>query len=219
MTIQEIHNLFNLLTDKEGGAYFPPASIDTFLDRSQMMWFNKWRPMYAESIEAQDALAPFKVVLDYTTSSSGVYAIPGNQNYISLLSMDVSVMDDVISTARRWPVKFPKEDELASRRNSQLLAPSATAPIAEVTATGSFTLWPTQVHAGTVRFFKRPPAPVFGYNQVGRVITYDSGTSTQLGWTEQYQNKIILSAIQLAGLPLDDQILQQAGIMLPQQDV
>jgi hypothetical protein len=217
MNINEIHQFFNRLTDKEIAGYFTTADIDNFLDRASMMWFNKWRMEYAISIEAQEALVPFKTILDYTTNGSGVYAVASNQNYISLLSIDVSVLDGIIP--RRWPVKVMKEDEIAARRNSQLLTPSLTAPIAEETASGSFTFYPTTVHAGTIRFFRRPAKPVLAGTIVERVFTYDSGTSTQLEWTEPYQNKIILSALQLAGVNLNDQVLQQAGIILPQQNV
>lgn len=218
MTIKEIHDLFNLLADKEAGAYFPPGDIDKFLDRGQIWLFNEYLPLYAESAEIDAALTPFKDKVDYSTNSSGAYTIASNRNYVRLRSINVSVVHSTYGT-QRHDVKIMKDDELANRLKSQLLAPSASNPVGEEVGTGSFIIYPAATHAGTIRFFRRPAAPVFGYTQVGRVITYNSGTSTQLEWTEPYQNKVVLRALHLAGINLNDQQLQQAGIMLPEKDV
>ena len=112
-----------------------------------------------------------------------------------------------------------REDELPARRNSQLLAPSATRPIGIERASGSFKLYPEQVHAGTLRFFRRPAAPVFSYTQSGREIVYDVNTSTQLEWTEPYVNKVVLKALMFMGVNLDNPMLQQLGLALPQNNV
>lgn len=208
----------DLICDKEQIGYFTPGEKDKFLDRASLWQFNDYRKTYAENIEAYEALAPFKDELDYTTSSQGVYTVAGNRNYVQLRAMDVSVVDPDYG-ARRFDVDFPKEDELAERKKSQLIPPSATAPIGEEIAAGSFRLYPAQVHAGTLRFFRRPAVPVFGFTQSGRVITYDSGTSTQLEWTEPYVNGVIFKAIQFMGINLDNKMLQEVGMLLPQADV
>lgn len=217
MNISELHSLFLLLADKEQGAYFPPGDIDRFLDRGSMWLFNDFRAVYAENVEAFEALAPFKTAIDYSTNSSGEYTVPSLNNYVQLLSLDVAVVDSF--GTRRWPVKVMKEDELAARLASQLKAPSSTKPVAVETGVGAFKIWPAATHGGTIRFLKRPAAPVYGFTQSGRRFTYNSGTSTQLEWTEPYQNKVVLRALHLAGINLNDQQLQQAGILLPQNNV
>lgn len=215
MTIEEVHKEIDQIIDKDAGAYFPPAVKDAALDRASMWLFNKYRKEYATNIDAYEAMAPFKKKVDYTTNGSGVINIntpAGDQLYVQLLSMDVSVVDADTGQPRRWPVEILKDDEIASRRNSQLLPPSATEPIAEETARGAFILYPAQVHAGTARYFKRPAVPVFGYNQVGRVITYDPGTSTQLEWTEPYLSKVIWLSVYYLGVNLDSEMLRKAGL-------
>jgi len=220
MNISEIHNFINLIVDQEQAGYFPPADIDTFLDRASMWAFNKYRAEYATSIEAYEAMAPFKATaLDFATNGSGVYTVASNLNYNQLIGVDVSVVDAGTGQPRRWPVEIIKEDELPSRRNSQLLTPSSTQPIALETGPGIFKFYPEQIHAGTLRFFRRPVAPVFGYTQTGRTITYDSGNSTQLEWTEPYLNKVVFYAINLMGINLDNQMLQKAGVELPAMNV
>lgn len=220
MNISEIHDDINRILDQEQAGYFPPADIDAFLDRGSMWLFNRYRREYAGSVDAYEALAPFKATpLDYSTNGSGVYAIAGNLNYAQLLGVDVSVVDAGTGQARRWPVEIIKEDELASRRNSQLLAPSATLPIALETASGAFKFYPEQVHAGTFRFFRRPAVPVFAYTQVGRTITYVSGSSTQLEWTEPYQSKVVGLALYYMAVNLDNPALQKIALEMIGMDV
>lgn len=220
MTIQEIHNLFDLLADNDKTGYFTPAEKDVFIDRAQMWLYNDFRAIYAENSEAYEALTPFKKKLDYSTSSGGVLtvsSVSGDDLYMALLGLEVSVVDG--GSARRFPVKVVKEDEITARRSSQILAPSATYPIAEETARGIFQFYPAQTHAGTIRYFRRPAKPVFAYTQSGRTITYNSGSSTQLEWGEPYHNKIVLKALQLAGLHLNDAVLQQLGLVLPKENI
>jgi hypothetical protein len=228
MTIQEIHDFIDLVTDKDQTGYFTHEEKDSVLDRASMWWFNKWSPVYAESAEAFEALSPFKTKLDYETDSGGVYTVSADQKYMRVTGMDVSVLDEGSEVARRWPVEFLREDEIASRLNSQLLAPSNILPIAEKRAiksgtvglfTHEFSLYPAQVHAGTLRFLRRPAKPVFSYTQDGEEITYSAEGSTQLEWTEPYINKVIAKALQFLGISLKNPILEQAGITLPQEDV
>lgn len=219
MDLQEIHNLMDDLADKDQLGYFSPEEKDRYLDRGSLWLFNDFKRQYAQGIDVYEALAPFKTELDYTTSGLGVYAVASNQNYVQLLGMDVSVVDAGTGQPRRWPVDIIREDELPARRNSQLLAPSATRPIGIQRASGSFKLYPEQVHAGTLRFFRRPAAPVFSYTQNGREIVYDVNTSTQLEWTEPYVNKVVFKALMFMGVNLDNQMLQQVGLALPQNNV
>lgn len=220
MNIDEQHKWVLRLLDQEQAGYFSDADIDSFLDRGSMWLFNKYRREYASSVDAYEALAVFKATpLDYATNGSGVYAVAGNLNYVQLLSADVSVVDAVTSLPRRWSVEMIKEDELASRRNSQLLPPSATAPIAVETAPGAFKFYPEQVHAGTLRFFRRPAVPLAFYTQVGRTFTYVSGSSTQLEWTEPYQSKVIGLALYYMAVNLDNQLLQKIAQEMVGMDV
>lgn len=219
MDLQEIHNLIDDLADKDQLGYFSPEEKDRYLDRGSLWLFNDFKRQYAQGIDVYEALAPFKTELDYTTSGQGVYTVATNQNYVQLLGMDVSVVDAGTGQPRRWPVDIIREDELPARRNSQLLAPSSTRPIGIERASGSFKLYPEQVHAGTMRFFRRPVAPVFSYTQSGREIVYDVNTSTQLEWTEPYVNKVVLKALMFMGINLDNAMLQQVGLALPQNNV
>ena len=63
-------------------------------------------------------------------------------------------------------------------------------------------MFPAQGYAGTLYYLKRPAKPVLGYTLVSRVITYDSGTSTQLEWDDEEINNVVFKAMQLLGVNL-----------------
>ncbi len=223
MTLLEIHDFIDLITSKERGGFNTYAEKDAALDRASLTLFDFYKPIYATSIEAKEALSPFRVKYDYTTSGSGQITLTSGQNFVHLLSMDVMVNDadtpSGFNPDRRYPVTFPNEDELADRLNSQTKQPTRTAPVADIHGVGWYDLYPQVVHSGTIFFLKRPAKPVFAYTQVGRVITYDSVNSVQLEWTEPYLNKCIFLAIRYLGINLDADKLFNYSTLLVKEDI
>lgn len=213
MTIQEIQDFLDLITAQERGGFNTYAEKDAALDRASLTLFEVYRAKYATSIEAKEALSPFRVRYDYTTDGTGQITLSAGQEFLHLLAMDVMVNDPDAPSGfdpdRRFDVEFPNEDELAQRRNSQTDPPSRTSPIADIVGVGWYNLYPQVVHSGTIYYLKRPDAPVFSYTQVGRVITYDPITSVQLEWTEPYLNNVIFLALRFLGVNLNNEYLNQ----------
>jgi hypothetical protein len=207
MTIAEIHDFIDLITSKERNGFNTPAEKDAALDRANLTLFDYYKPLYSKSIEAKEALAPFRVRYDYTTNGTGEITLTSGQDFVHLLSMDVMVNDPDSPSGydpdRRYPVEFISEDELADRLNSQNKQPTRTSPIADILGVGWYDLYPTVVHSGAIYFLKRPAKPVYAYSQAGRTITYNAGASTQLQWTEPYLNKVIFLAIRYLGINLN----------------
>jgi hypothetical protein len=213
MNISEIHDFIDLITSQERGGFNTPAEKDAALDRANLTLFEYYRPIYATSIEAKEALSPFRVKYDYTTSGQGQITLTSGQEFVRLLSMDVMVSDSTTPSGynsdRRYPVEFVNEDELANRLNSQNKQPTATAPVADTLGIGWYDLYPEQVHSGTMYFLKRPQKPIFAYTQSGRQIVYNAAASQQLLWTEPYLNSVIFLAIRLLGVNLDSEMLNK----------
>jgi hypothetical protein len=213
MTILEIQDFIDELTAQERGGFNTYAEKDAALDRASMTMFSFYRKIYATSIQAKEALSPFRVRYDYTTSGTGEITLSSGQNFVTLLSMNVMVNDPDAPSGfdpdRRYPVSFVNEDELSDRLNSQTKQPTRTAPIADIVDVGWYNLYPQVVHSGTIYYLKRPDVPVFGYTQAGRVITYDPTTSTQLEWTEPYLNDVIFLALRFLGINLSNEYLNE----------
>lgn len=211
MNISEIHDFIDEITSKERGGFNTPAEKDRALGRASMTIFEYYRKGYAVSIEAKEALSPFRRKYDYTTNGTGEISISTGFDFVHLLAMDVMRNDPDTPSGfdadRRYDVTFPNEDELAKRKNSQTNPPTRTAPIADIVGIGWYNLFPQVVHAGTIYYLKQPSTPVFGYTQVGRVITYVPGTSTQLEWSEPYLNSVIFLAIRYLGVNLSNEYL------------
>lgn len=213
MNLLEINDFIDLITSKERGGFNTYAEKDSALDRASLTLFGLYRKIYSRSIEAKEALAPFRGIYEYTTNGEGEITLSTNLVFAHLLAMDVMVNDPDAPSGfnpdRRYPVTFVNEDEISERLDSQVKPPTRTAPIADIVGVGMYNLYPQVVHAGNIYYLKRPDVPVFGYTQVGRVITYNPGTSTQLEWTEPYLNEVIFLAIRYLGINLDNEKLNQ----------
>lgn len=221
MTIKEIHDFIDLLAGHDQADYFNPGQKDAALDRASMWLFNRLLPDFAKTAEIDAALKPFKDQVSFSTDSDGVYNLAANKNYLRLLLMQVSVVNELTSLPETFAVEFPKEDELASRLNSKLDPPLNTAPVGEEKyidaekRMGGFKLWPEQVHAGTIRFFRRPAKPVFDYEMDGRNVVWNEGASTNLEWSEPYLNEVVLKACVFLGINVTSELLMKAGVDLP----
>lgn len=213
MNISEIHDFIDLITSQERGGFNTPAEKDAALDRANLTLFEYYRLIYAKSIEAKEALSPFRVKYDYTTNGTGEITLSSGQEFAHLLAIDAMVNDpntlSGFDSNRRYDVEFPNEDELANRKNSQTNPPTRTAPIADIVGVGWYNLYPQVVHSGSIYFLKRPQKPVFAYTQVGRVITYNAAGSTQLLWTEPWTNSVIFLAIRFLGVNLENEMLNK----------
>lgn len=212
MNISETHDFIDLICSQERSGFNTPAEIDEALDRASLTLFEFYRPNYAKTIEAKEALSPFRRKYDFVTNSSGEISISTGFDFTHLLAMEVVVVDSAAAAAgfnanRRYPVVFPNEDERADRLNSQIKQPTATSPIADIVGIGWYNLTPEIVHTGSIYYLKRPTKPFYSYSQVGRVITYLPSTSAQLEWTEPYLNNVIFLALRFLGINLNNEIL------------
>ena len=213
MTLLEIHDFIDLITSKERGGFNTYEEKDDALDRASLTLFGLYRKIYAKSIEAKEALSPFRKKYDYTTSGTGEITLSAGAEFTHLLAMDVVVTDDDAPSGydpdRRYPVAFVNEDEISERLNSQLKQPAREAPIADIVGVGWYNLYPQVVHTGTIYYLKRPNKPVFAYSLSGREVIEDEGDTVNLEWTEPYLNECIFLALRYLGINLNNELLNQ----------
>jgi hypothetical protein len=194
------------------GGYYSPPELDAITDRGQMALYTDYQPKYAISQRIKDALSPFrtKYDFDFPDSLDGIVTVPSDRNYLNLLDLYIRFAISGIPIVKRVSVEMVNEDVFSNRMDSQVNPVSATAPIGEVIALGSFQLEPQVQYRGTVTFLRRPVAPVFGYSVIsGRVIVYDPTTSTQLEWNETELNAIALKTLEMEGINLSAQDVSQ----------
>lgn len=202
MDLNDQINFLNFWIAKERGAYYTIAELESLLDFGSMSVFNDLHPKYATSQRIKDALAPFKQVYNFTTLTSGYVIVP-DDDYIKFL--DLQIYFNISDRRVYYPVKLINEDERADRLNSQIDPVTSTSPIGEQTAVKTFRLYPTHAYNGNVTYLKRPVRPVFGYSVIsGRVIVYDAGTSTQLEWSSDWVNVILMKSLLSLGINIKD---------------
>lgn len=210
MRIDNIIEIVNDLLRKEQKGYRSPDQIVRMLNRGQWRVFNHYRSLYATSIEAKEALAPFLKKLPYGTDAGGVYSLFTTDPLFQGL-LGLGIQYTISGKLNYKDVEFPPEDEINSRLGSQLLEPTLTDPIAEMTGFGQFQLYPAGVYAGTVRYLRKPKDVVYAVTQVGRAFTYNDTASVQLEWAEKYQDKVIMAALTLLGVSMTDELVIQVS--------
>jgi hypothetical protein len=205
VNISEAFDFLNFWINKKTGAFYTIPELTSIVDRGQMSLYSDLQPKYATSQHIKDALAPFRATYDFTTSDtvSGYIVVPSNSNYLNLL--DVQIYYQISNRTIYYGVPMVNEDERADRLNSQIDPVTVTSPIGEISAPRYIRLYPASGYNGTVTYFRRPAAPVFGYSVIsGRVIVYNPNTSTQLEWSENWQNAVLIKALSSVGINLSD---------------
>lgn len=210
MNISEIIDFMNFHINKKTGAFYTPDECVSVLDRGQMSLYADLQPKYATSQRIKDALAPFRAVYDFNTSNtvSGVIVIPSNSDFLNLL--DIQIQYNISNRVIYQSVKLENEDVISNRLNSQISPVTVTSPIGEVIAPRYYRLYPLSGYTGKVTYFRRPAKPVFGYTVIsGRVIVYNPATSTQLEWSESWQNSVVIKALATIGINISEMDIEQ----------
>ncbi|MFA6060961.1 MAG: hypothetical protein WC756_22370 [Taibaiella sp.] len=224
MDLKVIHDAIDFFAEKSQLGYLSPEEKDAQLDRAQMMRFTELfsnpneygkgdgvsHISYAKSQKVHDSLLPFKKEATFTTGNftSGVYTLPND--YLHLLSMVINYTDSNAPSGVNYEtVDIISEDKWANRKKSQLIPASSVRPLGRLknttTPAKAIEMFPAQGYAGTFYYMKRPVKPVFAYTLVGRVITYNSGTSAQMEWDDEEINNVVFKAMQLLGINLQNE--------------
>jgi hypothetical protein len=186
---------------KERGVFVTiPEAMQT-LDNAQLEAVEEWFSTYGTTQIIHDAIRKLRVQKSFTSDSTGLVTF--DADYLHLIGGAYTVSGSTINN-----VRFLNEDELALALKSQLRAVSTSNPIA-IDASVGFRLYPAATQAGFYNYLRRPAAPVLGYTQSGRSITYDPNTSTQLEFTDVYINNIISRALKFWGINMAEQDIQQ----------
>lgn len=216
MNIQECFDFLNFWINKKTNSWFTIAELTAIVDRGSLSLYSDLQPKYATSQHIKDALAPFKVTENFTTLVSGNVVVAGT-DYLNLL--DIQIYYTVSDRRIYSPVQLVNEDERAQRLNSQIDPVTATSPIGEQVGIKTFRLYPAAAYSGNVTYLRRPVKPVFGYTLISeRVVVYDAGTSTQLEWSEEWQNAVLLKALSSIGINLSSAEVSQYAEIKSQQN-
>jgi hypothetical protein len=207
--INDIYNQMIFIVRKERGVFVTVDEAMQTLDNAQLEAVEEWFSTYGTTQIIHDAIRKLRVQKSFTSDSTGLVTF--DADYLHLIGGAYTVSGSSINN-----VRFLNEDELALALKSQLRAVSTSNPIA-IDASVGFRLYPAATQSGFYNYLRRPATPVLGYTQTGRTITYNSGTSTQLEFTDVYINNIISRALKFWGINMAEQDIQQFAQLQTQE--
>lgn len=207
--INDVYNFLVFIVRKERGVFITiPEAMQT-IDNAQLEATEDWFAGYGVTQILHDAIRKLRSQVQFTSSSDGQITFAAD--YLHMIGNPYTVTGSTINA-----VRFVNEDELPFALTSQLRPVSTSKPIAKDTS-GGFQLYPQSTQTGFYNYLRRPNAPVLGYTQTGRTITYDPNTSTQLEFTDVYINNIIARALKFWGINMAEQDIQQFAQLQTQE--
>lgn len=203
--LNDLYTFANFLINKFLGGYYTPEQMDLLFDRSQMVVYDAYLKEFGKSQRLNDSMAPFKrtFVFSNSTSPGGLVTVP--PDYYNLLSVIPTIFDSYLQVPKDVPCPVVNEDEIVAQENSQIIPLNTSNPFCVVGQNWNIQLYPKVPQAGTVFYLCRPATPKYQYTTTGRVITYNSGTSTQLQWADKDIDDIIFVAMDFLGINLREQ--------------
>jgi len=199
--INDIYNLMVFIVRKERGVFITIPEFETTLDNAQLEATEDWFSSYGQTQIIHDAIRKLRTQIQFTSGADGAVTFPSD--YLHLIGSPYTVTGSSVNA-----IRFVNEDELPYALTSQLRAISTSKPIAKDISVG-FQIYPQVQQTGFYNYLRRPASPVLGYTQSGRTITYNSGTSTQLEFTDVYINNIISRALKFWGINMAEADIQQ----------
>ena len=208
-SINDIYNFYQYIVRKERGVMITIPQAMQNLDAGQLDAFEAYFKLYGIDDTVHDALRPFRIYYMFTSDAAGIVTFPSD--YEHLVGTPYTVSGSTVNE-----ITFVNDDEFVSALKSQLRPVTLFSPIAIDRSVG-FQIYPSQLQIGFFTYLKRPATPVLAYTQVGRVITYDAGASTQLEWSDGEINNIIARALSYASVNMDEQGILQYAEMYKQE--
>jgi len=208
--ISQIQTITNDFIRKERGAFETFAQVDSALHTGQLNLFNIYWEEYLSTGVLPQALEVFKTRFQFTLATSVGGLVTKPADYGKFLNAYTLNYNNDTQVTKRGKIVPINEDEVVDALNSQLRPVSVSKPLI-LQGGSNFVLYPQQPMAGEINYLKMPVAPVFGYTQVGRVVTYNPSTSTQLLWADNYINLVIYQALSSIGINLNEQEITAYG--------
>ena len=206
--LNTVYDTTNYIIRKQRGAFQTYPELDNIFNLGQLDLLSEYNDEYALTGKINNALSPFKKDFQFTltTSVGGYITVPTDYLY-PLMSFTQTYDNDSLVT-NLGQIRFYNESEWINAINSQLRPATIKKPAAKIIA-GQMELFPKTPNTGVLNYIKKPKAPVYSFSQVGRVITYDPDTSTQLEWLDLQIPKVIMKALSYIGINLNEQEITQ----------
>jgi len=192
MTIDEIYKFVQFMANKEQRGFIKPSEFNMLAKRAQLDVLKekvgKVSPAgsvigFKDSSQMYDELYPVMVFETSLTVSGDLFTLPADYlHFISLKFGEISV--EVVSLG-----------ELNSRRNSSLLMPSTTYPIAVIESSGIrvFTSFGGTSNTSSelkLTYIKKPSDPNWAFNIVNNIEIYNSSNATQITLSDSTHKEI-----------------------------
>lgn len=212
MNINDCFKIVSYLVDKYQGTGVSPEEFNRIFPMAERSYFDMLsggvedfqpgRPISRVGLgmgnNINEALAPFIQVSTLTISSGSV---PVPTNLFKAISMRTTANVDILRV---------DHSKLASKLNSSIDAPTLTKPCFNEVGT-NYKFYPSSLTSASITYLRLPNSPVWGYTTVGGRPVYDAGSSVQSEWNDADLNKIIMRAVGLIGVSINDQLLIQAA--------
>lgn len=201
MDLAVAYNQLNFWINKSQGLWYSPPDLDAIVHQGQLSFYESCFIKYGTGQRLNDALAPFKKTILFTTDANGLLTSP--DDYMDLI--------DIIPSVDGIPQICPvvNDDEVTYRRRSQVIPNTLTAPFAEEITDWNYQLYPMQSQSGKFSYFSEPIPPLFKYTVVsGRVIVYNQAGSTQLAWGSGEVQGVLISTLRSVGINIGENDIQ-----------
>lgn len=173
----------------------------------------------ADSIETINILdAGFNLIgsgstnLSFSPTGAGITDAVGTctQSIVSTLPTDylytISLSDNNSNVSVKWVTK----DQAIDLIDSTMLAPDASRPIAWLDDANTTAMLSHPTTDIKLQYIRKPNKPFWGYtSNAQNQLVYDVGSSTQLELREQTHLEICMRALEILGVNLKDQAIQQ----------
>ena len=191
MLIQEAHDIIRDQIRKFKGAYQTPAQIDRALYRGLMDYFSS---LLKSTDNVQKLNRYLKTVAHNTT---GTFTLPADfQREVQIFSL---------YTGKEYEGDILSEQEFSDRRNSEIIPPDYTRPIARIR--GSQIEYLPADGNYVLSYYREIIKPVYAYDVSVRDFVFDPDSSVELDVDASALNRVLVNTLPYLGIALNEESL------------
>jgi hypothetical protein len=205
--MKDAHDFIRMQIKKNKMGFVSPDDIDRAINRGVSDWMSAVVFKYKKTGKYEyDHLLVKRTALSVTASNAGVLDVPADYTEGLTIYVDNGGVQTE-GTIYSW-------DEFLEFKNSKILSPSLSYPIATIYMNQSglpkieFAPIPlnSSTFSYTLVYMRKPVKGVFGYSVDSGTgtIVYNAGTTTNLDLDDRYFSDILTRALMYLGLSLND---------------
>lgn len=212
MDINEGYRFVQFLANQTQSGGIKPIDFNLASERAQIQLFYTERQKWQDTQIITDALSPFLIEVPLNVPTNGRVVYPSDYAGTSSVRHTYFLKSSTASNPKAIYVDVDEmnDNAIGDVLSSQIVMPTKRYPRIAYYS-GYMQIYPKDLGSITFTYLREPAKPVWGFTTINNNPVYNSSTSTDWEFLDQYHNAIVMIICEYLGINIREADLVSAA--------